>query len=339
LTAALNCAALTLTNLATARRIWRRFDAVISIEDPGQSNGLKLPLSHAPRHLVLQIADLAEPLPGFSHANAIDVVRIIEFARSIRGDLLIHCNHGLSRCPAVALAILADRMGAGREPEALQTLLKWRKDVLPNQLIVSLADAALERNGALLQALIWWREAKLSETELPSSIRATQETDDGFNRRPPMVQNANAISARVSRIIPAPPDKVFAFVADASNDPQWIAPILHSRRLDSGPIQVGSRFEQSAVGPGGRANVIWEITEYTEESRVVGRSISGGYHFVGGYELEKRSTGTLVTKFAWFERSGLLLGVPKIVGNALMRQYFEAWLGTLARRRWGTRGE
>ena len=74
------------------------------------------------------------------------------------GSLLIHCQVGVSRSTAIALAILADRLGPGQEGEALQALLRLRPQAIPNLLVVSLADDLLARNGALRRAVSAWDE-------------------------------------------------------------------------------------------------------------------------------------------------------------------------------------
>ena len=142
------------------------------------------------------------------------------------------------------------------------------------------------------------------------------------------------ISAQISRTIPAPVSQVFPFVANANNDPLWIDAISHSRRLDTGPLTVGSRFEQTAVGFGIHANVVWEITEYVENCYLITRSVAGDYDFTGGYEFDVCRKGTTVTKFAYLRRSGLLFAAPKFLANAMMRQAFQAWLAMLAARQW-----
>lgn len=321
---------LELADLVSARRIWRRFDAVISIEDPGQNKGLRPTALDPSRHLVLPITDLTEALPGKPLPTAGDVEQILEFARSVEGPLLLHCNHGLSRSPAAAIAVLADRLGAGHEDEALEAVLKMRPEALPNRHIVTLADAVLGRNGELIRPVMTWRDARLSALGVSLSLDRKEESI----RMTGIFLSANSIGARVSRTIPAPMREVFPFVANAANDPLWINAIAHSRCLGPEPVGLGTRFEQRAVGAGGRADVVWEITEYVEDRRVTGSSISGAYRFVGGHEFEARSGATLVTKFARFERTGLLLAVPRFLGNSMMKKHFETWLETLAHRAW-----
>ena len=58
----------------------------------------------------------------------------------------------MSRSPAIALAIIADWLGARREEEALRELLKVVHLCTPNGLIVEIADRVLERKGGLVEA-------------------------------------------------------------------------------------------------------------------------------------------------------------------------------------------
>ncbi len=63
------------------------------------------------------------------------------------------CDYGASRSPAIALIILADRLGPGQEQKALQQVLDVRPDAIPNNLVVELGDNLLHRNGALRRSL------------------------------------------------------------------------------------------------------------------------------------------------------------------------------------------
>jgi predicted protein tyrosine phosphatase len=70
--------------------------------------------------------------------------------------IAIHCEHGKSRSAAIALALLADHLGVGRERDAVNTLL--RSDVEnrmhPNPLVISLTDDCLFRYGRINTALV-----------------------------------------------------------------------------------------------------------------------------------------------------------------------------------------
>lgn len=84
-----------------------------------------------------------------------DVEKALVFGRDhldYPGRVLIHCFAGRARSTAVALGILAQHLGPGREAEAMTQLLRaCERAPLPNMLIVRYADAILERNGALVR--------------------------------------------------------------------------------------------------------------------------------------------------------------------------------------------
>jgi len=58
----------------------------------------------------------------------------------------------MSRSPAIALAILADWLGEGHEPEAVGELLKIARLCTPNELVIEIADNVLKRRGRLIVA-------------------------------------------------------------------------------------------------------------------------------------------------------------------------------------------
>ena len=91
-------------------------------------------------------------------ATSNDIRQAIVFFRAARKQqetvsLLITCDYGASRSPALAYVLLADQYGAGYEVDALNTLLAIRPDAVPNLLVVSLGDQLLRRNGALIAPL------------------------------------------------------------------------------------------------------------------------------------------------------------------------------------------
>ena len=84
-----------------------------------------------------------------------DVQEALAFGRRFQNQTLaVHCQAGQSRSASIALAILADRLGAGNEGRAVDFLLvNGNSKVRPNPGIVRMADAILERNGAIESAL------------------------------------------------------------------------------------------------------------------------------------------------------------------------------------------
>jgi len=83
-----------------------------------------------------------------------DVARAVNFmssAWSVSGSkVLIQCDYGASRSPALAYVAFTNEMGVGSEEKAFQAVLDIQPSAVPNMLIVQLGDEFLKRNGALL---------------------------------------------------------------------------------------------------------------------------------------------------------------------------------------------
>ena len=67
--------------------------------------------------------------------------------------ILVSCDQGASRSPALAYLFIADQFGAGRETEAFSLVLAIRSVAVPNGLVVRLGDVFLKRGGAVLAPL------------------------------------------------------------------------------------------------------------------------------------------------------------------------------------------
>ena len=145
-------------NRSRAARIKRRdWSGVLTFADPSQREVLRFHKWPHPEHQVIRCEDLDEPTAGFVTPTVDQVERVIEFGRKhATGRLLIHCNAGISRSTAAGLAILADRLGAGREADALAAMIELRHEGVPNLLMVQYADDLLGRSGALLRVVREW---------------------------------------------------------------------------------------------------------------------------------------------------------------------------------------
>lgn len=67
--------------------------------------------------------------------------------------LLVTCDYGASRSPALAYVLQADHLGSGREAEALREIIAIRPEAVPNSLVVRLGDQLLARQGTLTEPL------------------------------------------------------------------------------------------------------------------------------------------------------------------------------------------
>jgi predicted protein tyrosine phosphatase len=81
-----------------------------------------------------------------------NVKRILDFTSDLPANakVLVHCRAGVSRSTATAYAILCQHTAPGMEMENLLHVETLRDLVLPNRLIIRLADKVLKRNGGML---------------------------------------------------------------------------------------------------------------------------------------------------------------------------------------------
>jgi len=116
-------------------------------------------------HELLNFDDVIDEYPGFDAPQYHHVERILEFGERLRDDagehLLVHCHAGISRSTAAA-GILMAQFDPGRETEAFLRLLDLRPHAWPNTRLVTLADRALQRDGALMAGLLAYRREMIA---------------------------------------------------------------------------------------------------------------------------------------------------------------------------------
>jgi predicted protein tyrosine phosphatase len=86
---------------------------------------------------------------------AIDHIKeAIDFTRPafscLSAKILIFCDYGASRSPALGYVVLAAHGGPGREAECFQRIIDICPDAVPNMYVTRLGDSYLSRKGALL---------------------------------------------------------------------------------------------------------------------------------------------------------------------------------------------
>ena len=179
--------ALTITDLLGPRKLKRRFDAVLSLQDTHCKRGelLRFAKQPAPRHLRLRFHDIEVECPGAPQET--HVAEALAFARAASGTLLVHCHGGISRSGAMSYALLADLLGPGQEERALDQLLAQRPIVVPNGRVVRFADKVMGRGGALLAVY----QDRLAKNPVWQEFKVKQR-DYWMRKRPNLFPSADS---------------------------------------------------------------------------------------------------------------------------------------------------
>jgi carbon monoxide dehydrogenase subunit G len=106
-----------------------------------------------------------------------------------------------------------------------------------------------------------------------------------------------------------PIDESFAYVADFATTAEWDPGIAQARRVDDGPIGLGSRFAVVAVFNGRRLDLIYEIVAYEPPERIVLRGEGKGFRGVD--EITLTTEGNAQTRIDYVADIGLT-GIAKL---------------------------
>jgi len=134
----------------------KRWTHVISIWDKGClfDPACRERVKAVAPHAKLLFSFFADTIvPTHPHApRPEDVKRILDFTKKLpaKAKVLVHCHAGVSRSTAIAYAIFCQHTPPGVEMENLLYVESLRDLVMPNRLIIELADKVLKRKGGML---------------------------------------------------------------------------------------------------------------------------------------------------------------------------------------------
>ena len=129
------------------------YDGVITIENTIIENPFRVQLEN-PKQLVLRFDDISFPMDDYEEPREIHIYKSLQFAdENKNGSFLIHYHAGISRSSAIALAIISNKLGKGKEKEAVKILQEINPYCRPNKLLVQMTDKILKREQELLKAV------------------------------------------------------------------------------------------------------------------------------------------------------------------------------------------
>ena len=149
---------------STAENIFCRggtpYDHVISISDGGSDPPKGFP-SYPARSIALFFDDFTQDMDqakrlSYEPPLPMHMEAVIRFAKDIKGGetVLCHCNAGISRSSASAVAILASKLkpSAQSAQDIISYVLKIRDIIHPNRHLIRYADEQLGYQGNLVAA-------------------------------------------------------------------------------------------------------------------------------------------------------------------------------------------
>ncbi len=127
---------------------------------------------------------------------------------------------------------------------------------------------------------------------------------------------SGSMTTRVDR----PADEVFAFIADAENDPQWRTAVIETRWLDPGPTKPGRRDERTSKVMGRRYTVIAEVVDWDPPHHVSWSTTAGAADVTTRCRVEPDGDGAIVTIESGGEFSGVWRMFTPLAAVMLRRQ-------------------
>ena len=123
--------------------------------------------------------------------------------------------------------------------------------------------------------------------------------------------------------IGAPIERVFDYVADARNEPEWLPGAREVEKVTEGAIASGARFEGTYARAG---RVTIELVAFDRPERLTLRGRSKIVAFDDTVTLSDRGGLTKLVARLTAEPRGLMRLVAPLMGRTMRRQFEENWI-------------
>ena len=127
------------------------------------------------------------------------------------------------------------------------------------------------------------------------------------------------ITVEHSVVINRPIEKVFEFMVDIENAPQWRQGLVEVKKL-SDELVVGARASEVLQFLGRRMETTYEITEYEPNKKFGFKTTSGPIPMEGGFNVEPEEGGTKVSFKIQGEAGGFFRLADPILARMVRRQ-------------------
>lgn len=187
-------------------------ERIVSLLDPGFAFPEAGP-AYFDRHLCLRLHDVHVPTKGQVMATAKQVDELLVFLTqwSRTAPILIHCRAGIGRSTATAFIAACLYNPHADECQIAGALRRASPLARPNEVLVKLADAAMNRNGRMSEAiedtgrgLPWFEVDEGVPFEMPSSFEPSHSNRMLTTARDSIVASTHFMDPAVQTDLPQP---------------------------------------------------------------------------------------------------------------------------------------
>lgn len=130
------------------------------------------------------------------------------------------------------------------------------------------------------------------------------------------------VRIEVDTTINRPVEEVYAYMSDIDRQPEWVAPLTESRKTSSGPMGVGTTYQQVAKFMGRRMELNCKITDYEAPTRYAFQAKNGPMHMEMQFTLTpEESDSTRVTQVVEGESAGFFKLADPILARSMKKQF------------------